>query len=260
MEYRLGVVCAGGGARAIAHVGVLHALDERGIAASCLAGTSAGALVAAFHAAGRTTEQILDFFQTRSPFKLSKLSFGKPGLIDTAKIRAELKEQLPDDAFEALDKRLFVAATDIVNAKLVIFESGPLIAPLLASSAVPIVFTPVEIGGRLFADGGIVDNFPVAPLQGLCDVILGVYVSPLRSLRLSDLKSALAVTHRSLEIARYFNSRPKFHQCDVMLCPEALGEYHTFDTRHVEEIFEVGYREAKENMGKIEAALEAIAR
>ena len=258
MEYRMGIVCSGGGARAVAQIGVLHALTERGLAAQCLAGTSAGALVAALYAAGHSTEKMLELFELHSPFKLSKLSFGKPGLIDTAKVHDELEEYFPEDSFEALDRRLFVAATDLANARLVIFESGPLIRTLLASSSVPAVFTPTEIDGRVFVDGGIIGNFPVGPLLGLCDVIVGVHVGPLRSVRPADLSSTRGVVQRSLEVARYFNSKPRFHECDVLISPEALGDYHTFDTRHVEEIFDVGYREAVAHMERIEAAIESI--
>ncbi len=260
MIYRLGVVCSGGGARAIAHIGVLHALEERGIRAECLAGTSAGAIVAALYAAGFSSDRMLNFFEAKNPFRLSKLSFGKPGIIDTAKIRADFLEYFPEDSFESLDRRLFVAATDIVNAKLVIFESGPLISPILASSAVPFVFTPTKIDGRLFADGGIINNFPVEPLNGLCDVLLGVYVSPLRAARPADLSSVRTVTQRALEVARFNNSRPKFHLCDVMLCPEALGAYPMFDTKHAQQIFDVGYREAITHMDAIENALASIVR
>lgn len=260
MSYRLGMVCSGGGARAIAHVGVLQALKERGIIAECLAGTSAGAIVAALYAAGHSADAMLEFFETRNPLRLSKLSFGKPGIVDTEKIRADFLEYFPDDSFERLDHRLFIAATDLVNARLVIFDSGPLILPILASSSVPIVFTPTEFDGRLFADGGIVNNFPVEPLGGLCDVLLGVYVSPLRSAHPADLTTVRAVSHRALEVARFTNSRPKFHQCDVMLCPEALGAYRTFATKHVREIYDIGYREAVNHMNAIENALESIVR
>ncbi len=258
MSYRLGVACSGGGARGIAHIGVLHALAERGIHADCLAGTSAGAIVAALYAAGHSTEVMLDFFETRNPLKLSKLSFGKPGIIDTAKIRAELLEYFPEDSFEALERRLLVAATDLLNARLVIFESGPLISAILASSSVPFVFTPTKIEGRLFADGGLIDNFPVSPLKGRCDVLLGIYVSPLRAVRPEDLSSTLAVSQRALEVARYTNARPRFHECDVLICPEGLGDYPAFNTRYVREIFEIGYREALASMGAIEAALASV--
>ncbi len=258
MQYRLGVVCSGGGARAIAQAGVLHALEERGIKAECLGGTSAGAIVGALYAAGHSGLEIRDFFASRNPFKLTRLSFGKPGIIDTAKVRAEFLEYFPEDSFESLRHRLFVAATDLLNAKLVIFESGPLISAILASSSVPIVFTPIEIEGRWFADGGIVNNFPVEPLKGLCDVIVGIYVSPLKSVHAGDLKSTLAVSQRALEVARYFNSKPKFHECDVMLWPPGLERFGAFNTKHVQEIFDIGYREAVAHMGEIEAALEAI--
>ncbi len=154
--------------------------------------------------------------------------------------------------------RRAVAATDLINARLVIFESGPLISPILASSSVPVVFTPTRIEGRWFADGGLIDNFPVGPLKGLCDVLLGIYVSPLRAVRPDDLSSTLAVSQRALEVARYTNSRPKFHECDVLLCPDGLGDFAAFDTKHVHEIFDVGYRAAVARMDAIEAALASV--
>lgn len=258
MGYRLGLVLSGGGVRGVAHIGVLAALAERGLAVDCVAGTSSGAIVGAFYAAGCPTAAMLDFFAHRSPFKLSMVSMGKPGIIDTAKVRADLLEYLPEDSFEALGKRLFLAATDLVNGKLVIFESGPLICAILASSSMPGVFTPTEIDGRWYADGGVLNNFPVEPLKGLCDVIVGVYASPLKAVHQDDLTSSLAVLQRALEVGIYNHSKTKFHVCDVMLCPQELYEHSTFSNKHVREIYEIGYRAALERLDAIEEALAAI--
>jgi NTE family protein len=245
------MVLSGGGSRGLAHMGVLKAMAEEGIEPDCIAATSAGAIVAALYAAGYPADEVLQFFATLHPYRISKLALRKPGIIDTEKSVADFLGYLPQDSFEALGKRLFLTATDLVGARLEIFSSGPLIRVILASSSAPMIFTPTEIDGRWYSDGGILDNFPVDPLVGLCDRILGVYASPIRTIDRSDLKSSLAVSLRAFEIGMFSASRRKFHQCDLVISPEQLGGYGNFDTRHYAEIMDIGYRAARERMGEI---------
>ncbi|MBP1642380.1 MAG: patatin-like phospholipase family protein [Acidobacteria bacterium] len=257
MEHRLGIVLSGGGSRGLAHAGVLQALAEAGIHPDCVAGTSSGALVGALWAAGCGTERVLEFFETASPFRISRIApLRKPGWIDTGKIEADFRPFFPADSFEALDRRLFVAATDLAAARLEIFSSGPLFRPLLASSSIPMLFTPTVIGGRLFADGGILDNFPVEPLLGLCDVILGVYASPLTQVEASGLRSSLAVSQRAFEIGMFHASRRKFHQVELLIAPPRLRDYALFDIRRHREILELGHAAALARMDEIRALVE----
>lgn len=256
VKYRLGVVLSGGGSRGIAHVGVLRALEERNLRPDCIAGSSAGAAVGALYAAGHSTDRILEFFETRSPFRLSNLALLKPGLIDTERVVADFRDYFPRDSFDALERKLFVTATDIVNGQLRVFETGPVISAILASCAVPMIFSPVEIDGRHYSDGGIINNFPVEPLRDSCEHILGVYASPLRAVHDGDLHSSIAVLMRALEVGMFFASKAKFEDCDVMICPVGLSAYGTFDTRHAREIYRVGY---EATIGRIDAIARALA-
>ena len=253
MQYRLGIVLSGGGSRGLAHAGVLRALAEEGIFPDCVAGTSSGALAGALYASGRSAEETLRFFEDANPFRLSRLALRKPGFIDPEKIEHDLRRWFPDDRFEALERPLFVTATDLLAGRLEIFASGPLVRPLLASSSVPFVFTPIEVDGRLFADGGIVNNFPIEPLIGLCDVILGIYATPLSEPLATDLGSTFAVSQRALEIGMFHASKRKFHDADLVLCPPELGRFGTFDLKRHPEIAEIGYRAALERMEEIRA-------
>jgi len=251
MQYPLGIVLSGGGSRGLAHVGVLRALGEAGISAPCVAGTSSGALIGALYAAGYPPAKMVEFFEVANPFRISRLALRKPGWIDSEKIGADFASWFPDDSFEALNKRLFVSATDLVTGKAEIFATGELIRPLLASASIPFVFTPVEIDQHRFADGGIVNNFPIEPLSGLCDVVIGVYASPLPTSANGDLDSTFAVTQRALEIGMFHASRRKFHHADLVLVPEELTRFSTFDTRRHAAIVEVGYRAARDRMPEI---------
>jgi len=257
VEYRFGLVLSGGGSRGLAHAGVLSALTEAGLEPECLSGTSAGALVGALFAAGFDAERTLDFFETTSPFRLKRLaSFGKPGWVDTTKIEGDIRPFFPEDSFDALERKLFVTATDLVTGGAEVFSSGPLIRPLLASASIPLVFTPTEIEGRLYADGGIVDNFPVDPLLGLCDVILGVYASPLSKLEKNEFGSSFEVTQRALEIGMYQASHKKFHMVDLVVAPRELRRFATFDTKRHREIVELGYNAAQRHRDEIRGLLE----
>jgi len=253
----LGLVLSGGGARGIAHIGVIEALRERGLAPNLIAGSSSGAIVGALAAGGHTTETMLDFFATKSPFRLQMVTISKAGIIDTAKVVASFREYFPEDSFEALDTQLFLTATEIAHARLTIFESGPLIPAILASCSMPMVFTPTVINGRWYVDGGVINNFPVEPLRGRCDVLVGHYASPLRVARPADLDGVIAVSLRALEVGMYFSSKRKFHECDVMICPGALGRFGLFNTKNHQEIFEIGYESCRSQLDNIEHALQA---
>jgi len=251
----LGIVLSGGGTRGVAHIGVLRALAERGIHPDRISGTSSGAIVGALYAAGYSPAEMLEFFFRKNPFHLNKLALSKPGFIDTDKVVADFEEYFPENSFEALQKPLTVVATDMFSGHGVLFDSGPLIRPVLASSSVPMVFTPMQIDGRLFADGGIVNNFPVEPLESHCDAILGVYCSPLRAMETSDLGSSIALLKRALEVGMFEVSQQKFERCRVVVCPDALGDFGVFETKRLRAIETVGYEAALRRMPEIKQAL-----
>lgn len=255
MEYRLGMVLSGGGARGLAHVGVLEALSEEGIEPQVLAATSAGAIVAALHSAGYSGAEILEFFEQKNPLRLSKLSLVKPGMFDTEKAVADFLEYFPDNSFDALNKRIYLTATDLVDARPEILTSGPLIPAILASASTPLVFAPTEIEGHWYSDGGITNNFPVEPLIGQCDTILGVYASPLRHIEERDLRNSLSVSQRAFEIGMYYSSRRKFHECDLVLCPSELSRFGTFETKQFRQIMELGYAATRKRMKEIRSVL-----
>ena len=132
-----------------------------------------------------------------------------------------------------------------------VFDSGPLIPPVLASSSVPLVFTPTRIDGRLFSDAGIVNNFPVELLDGRCRIILGVYATPLKTTSEADLTNSLAVLKRSWDVGMFNASQGKFERCDCLICPEALGRFGIFDTKNLDAIEQIGYDVACGRMDEI---------
>ncbi|MDF4202976.1 patatin-like phospholipase family protein [Maribacter sp. SA7] len=239
-----GLVLSGGGIRGVAHIGVIKALEEHGIYPTHISGTSAGAIVGALYAGGVHWADILEFFKVIPIFHAKKFARRKPGFLDTEKFYDEFKKFFPDDAFESLPKKLYITATDIIKGELTIFDKGELIKPVLASATFPGVFSPVDINGSYYVDGGVLNNFPIEPLQTHCDNIIGSYVNALKSIEINDLKHSYNVLDRAYKIKSASESIAKFSDCELIISPEELCEYATFDMRSIDPIFEIGYNSA----------------
>ncbi|MBE0423111.1 MAG: patatin-like phospholipase family protein [Lutibacter sp.] len=236
----IGLALSGGGMKGIAHIGAIKALEESNILPTHISGSSMGAMVGAFYAAGYAPEEIVAFFKEVPLFYPTRYAFGKPGLIDPANFYQDFKKYFPEDNFKALHKKLFITAVDMLSGNLKVFEEGELIRPFLASSAFPGLCSPVAINGSLYADGGILDNFPIAPLKDCCDQIIGVYVSPLDEIKADNLKYAVDLLQRAIRINFSNASAQKFSQCDLLIYPP-LSKFGMFDKNHIDEIFNIGY-------------------
>jgi NTE family protein len=247
----IGIVLSGGGTRGIAHIGVLRALGENEIFPDRVAGASVGAIVGALYAAGYPPPEMLEFFIKKNPFRLSNVTIAKAGILDTDKVVSDFEEYFPENSFEALGKELRVVATDLTRGEPIEFHSGPLIPAVLASSSVPLMFTPLAVGDRVFADGGIVSNFPAELLEGRCRVLLGVHASPILRLTRSDLGNSLAVLKRALDVGMFQAAQTKFKMCDVVIRPTDLGHFSIFDTKHLPAVEAAGYETALELMPAI---------
>lgn len=253
----IGLVLSGGGVRGAAHAGVLKALEEHGIEPTQLSGSSAGAMVGALYAAGFEPEEIHRFFKENSSvFQWQNFARGKPGILDADKYARMFEPWLHGHTFETLPKKIHICVTDVLAGKVRFFSSGELVRPILASAAVPGVFTPVEIDDDWYIDGGTMNNFPVEPLMGRCDVLLGSFVSPKKAIKKSELTTTVKLISRASDLTFLAGSQVKFGLCDFVFIPEDLWRYGTFDTKKVDEIYQVGYDHACRKMENVEALFE----
>jgi len=242
---KIGLALSGGGTKGAAYIGVIKALEEFGIFATHISGTSAGAIVGALYANGTKWTEILDFFKTIPIFHTNRFAYNKPGFIDTEKFYDDLKKYLPDDDFASLKKPLYITATNVIDGTLKIFEKGELIKPILASASFPGVFTPTEINGSYYIDGGTLNNFPTEPLTAVCDKIIGVYVNPLKKINVKDLKHSYTVLERAYKIKAATESLNKFSACDLVIYPKKLINYGIFGMKNIDAIFQLGYTTTK---------------
>lgn len=240
-----GLVLSGGGVLGIAHIGLIKVLEEHQINIDYISGTSVGALIGALYAAEVPAEKMIEFFKTTPLFNWSYYSLRKPGWFLTDPYSEHLTKYLSADTFEALQKPLFVIATDIASGEYHVFKEGALINTVLASSAIPGFFTPVEINKRLYSDGGIVNNFPIEPLKPVCDKIIGSFVSPIKPVPIEELNTSFKVMRRAFELTTYTRSSFRLKSCELLFQPLELYDYSWYDTSQIDEIFEIGYQEAQ---------------
>lgn len=241
----IGLVLSGGGMRGVAHIGAIKALEEFGIFATHISGSSAGAIVGALYAYGYDHKAILNFFKSVQLFDFKKYALGKPGFIDAEKFYPVFNTMIKDDDFNALQRHLSITATNILNGDLAIFNSGELIKPILASAAFPGVFAPVKIGDSYYVDGGALNNFPVEALVPTCDIIIGIYANGYHHISITDLKHSYHVVERAFKLKTVQEDYAKFENCDLVISPSELDNFGTFDRKNLNTIFKIGYETTK---------------
>lgn len=179
-KQKVALVLSGGGARGIAHLGVIEVLEENEFEISSIAGTSMGAMVGGVYAIGKATEfkNWLFTLDKIKVFQLLDFTFSSQGLIKGDKVLDTLKEFIQDINIEDLKIPFSITATDIVNRKEVVFTTGSFYDAVRASIAIPSVFTPVKTDNGLLVDGGILNNIPINNVKrNPNDILIAVNVN-----------------------------------------------------------------------------------
>jgi NTE family protein len=247
---RIGLALSGGGARGISHIGSLKAFEEFGIKPVALAGTSAGAIVGAMYAYGYSPQEMLKIISGAGFFQLFRPAWRWTGLLNLDGVRNYLNKLIPDNTFESLNIPLTVAATDIAAGKAAYFSSGELLSPLIASCSIPGIFHPVEINGKIYVDGGIIDNLPVKHLNRKTDFIIGLHCNPVEpGFKANNIKE---VIERSMLMVLYTGTKASMKKFDMIIEPKALGKYTVFDLSKAKEIFDIGYKETMSKLKSLE--------
>ncbi len=246
----LGLVLSGGGVRGMAHIGVIKAMEEFGLDAKIISGSSVGALIGALYANGNSVLDMMRFFRETPLFKYNFFALAKPGLIDTERYIDIFKAYLPHDSFEGLEKELHVVATNLELGEEEFITKGELIKPLLASAALPPVFSPVSYNGMLYADGGIMNNFPSEAVMNKVDFVIGSNVSIVSKLQKKDLNNSIQLTGRVSGLMIYAINREKINNCDLVFEPKELEHIGILDRKGLEKAYAIGYETAVRGFDK----------
>jgi len=179
---RIGLALGGGGARGIAHIAYIKAMEEMGLRPDIISGTSSGALVGALYAGGMKPDEIYNIVQElfggkknlRYVYKRVKLM---SSVFISSAVRKYISGIMPGQRFEDLDIPLKVVATNFNTLEERVFSNGDLIDPLMGSIAYPRVFGPQQIGDGYYIDGGATNIVPFDIIRGDCDVLIAIDVS-----------------------------------------------------------------------------------
>ncbi|MER8982172.1 patatin-like phospholipase family protein [Mesorhizobium sp. M0870] len=274
MSPTFGIAFGGGGARGLAHIHVIEALDELGIKPVAIAGSSIGAIMGAGMAAGMTGKEIHDYARSilgRRAQVASRMWRARPGTIAEAMqvrvsqfnvervLKAFLPEAIPE-TFAELKIPLKVTATDYFGHKLAVFEDGDLHSALAASAAIPAVFRPVTRDGRLLIDGGIYNPVPFDLIENDADIIIGVDVvgAPEEADRKQPTSVDLMFGATQLMMQSIIANKLKQCRPDILVRP-AVSKYRVLDFLKIDALMSDTADIKDELKRQVEKVLEARA-
>lgn len=255
---KIGITLSGGGARGIAHIGVLQALEDSHIYPDVICGTSAGAIIGVLYAAGFSPAEIKAISEQSNIYKLFRLVLPKRGLSSQDYIHKQLRQLIPQNTFETLQKKFYVGVTNLNSGKHEIFDHGPLHELVIASSAIPGVFQPIEINGHFYVDGGVMNNMPADPIRSQCDFLIASNVVTKVEKSNNELAGLKSILARVFEISLWYRSRLNYEACDMIIEPLGLHNYHIFNFSKSHEIYELGYYAAMDQIERLQGELTAV--
>ena len=272
---RIALVLSGGGARGLAHIGVLKVLEREGIEVDLLTGASMGALISSAYAGGMSPaaleQEACRMANARRLVGLVDPSPMRRGLVYGHKVADYISSQLGERTFADLRLPVAIVAVDIESREQVILREGSVVDAIRASTAVPGVFAPVEYGNRLLVDGGVLNNMPVDVAQGMgADVTIAVDVcarfgegpfSKLGARRYvpTGVAETLDYVWRSLDLMREETQRLNLILCppDVLIRPNIAGSVTALGGfQRASEIIAAGEQAAQAALPMIRACLQ----
>jgi len=280
---RIGLALGGGGARGLAHIGVLRVLERESIPIDLVVGTSAGALVGGAYASGLSPDELekkADEYLNSPEFQSSAMkgfeasnapetlgltqriqsflknryyvvqAMFKPGILSNEEFQETINYFLPDIQIEEMQIPFRAVATDLVSGEQIIFSEGSLRQAVGASCAVPGAIEPLEEGERLLSDGGIISLIPssVAREEG-ADVVIAVAVDRGLSPR-EDLRTVVDIYQRASEIMGEKLKEYELAEANVVILPE-VGELHWSNFSQAMSLIEEGEKAAEREMSDI---------
>ena len=272
---RVGIALGAGGAKGIAHISMLEALDELGVRPHCISGSSIGAVIGSLYASGLSARAIKEKAENLTVTKRDTVrsvlhdrkigkwmemidaDFRHSGLLKSEAVMTGLYEGVSSSTFEELATPLKVVATDFWERRAVVLESGPLKPAVQASMALPGVFTPVELDGRVLIDGGTVNPVPFGLLTDSCDIVIAVDINSGSPTDTGKVPGYFDTIFGSVQIFQQaiVEREIRAHPPDIYIKPDLRG-FRTLQFHKADEIYRQVQPAKQELKRKLGAMLE----
>ncbi len=250
---RLGLALSGGGTRGLAHIGVLRALEENGIRPDCLSGTSIGAFAAALYAFGVSLQEIRSISEGMTPLNVSKLQLSRYALFSNEELGRLIQSRIGRARIEESPVPLAIIAVDIGSGKKVVMREGEVAPAVMASNAVPGIYRPIFIDGRMMVDGGIAEDVPISPLRPMgADLVVAVNLSAERQYRPPD--NIIDIILNAIDIAIDEDTKVQVKAADVLIEPK-LSHFERMDVSRIDELIAEGFRATMASIKEIRRVL-----
>ncbi len=244
---KIGLALSGGGALGFAHIGAIQALEDKGVKIEAVSGSSMGAIIGVLYSAGLSPQEILQTIKEEKLYKIGKLLTMQSFLRNTgasshATLEKELLHIIPHNNFEKLEREFIVCATNIDKGEAEYINKGNQLAQfVVASASIPGVFEAKVVNNTRYIDGGTLDNLPSRVLTDKgCDYIIGVDVLPF--LHNQTRKNSIDVAIAAIRLSQHHNSEPGRQNCNFVVSPYAINEFHEFNFDKYLEIYQYGYK------------------
>lgn len=235
---KIGLVLSGGGARGIAHIGVIKALEELGVKFDSISGTSFGAIVGALYASNYSITEITTIVMDNTSFQLKDLVLSNTRLLQmNEKVYGKYFRK---KNFEELNIPLYICVVDTVNGGNIVYSTGALTEAIIASVSSSESHKSMKHKKAALITDNFSTIFPVEPHIDTCDHIIGVYINPIQKVRL--VMGMINTFDRSFHLNNYKDIQQKKTLCDIFIEPLLLAECGVLDHLRINELIEIGYQ------------------
>ncbi len=252
---KLGLALGGGAARGFAHIGVIQVLEEAGLRPDFVAGTSAGSVVAALYASGKTGAQLQQIGESMEEAAITDwtLPVFNSGILRGDALAKYVNQQVGGRSIENMNVPLGIVATDLYSGEMMVFQRGDTGLAVRASSAVPAIFQPVKISGRSYVDGGLVSPVPVRAARSMgAQVVLAIDISSPPDSSGSD--NTITVLLQTASIMGKSINAFELKEADVVVRPD-LRAVSSADFSSRKKAIEAGRRAMLELLPQLRAAI-----
>lgn len=248
-----GIALGGGAVKGAVHIGILKALVEGDLRPDFISGTSIGAMVGTLFAFGKKPDEIAELAKGMNWLDITRTTFSRYGILTNKAVRSIMIDQIGDVNLEDSPIPLAIIAADVASGDRVVLKSGSAADAVMASTCIPGVFVPVEMGDRLLVDGGIVEQMPTSSLKSMgADFVLGIDLTGGQTLRRPS--GIIDVLLNAIEISMSHQTRMHTRQADMVISLD-VRQHGRPGEENVTQMVEEGYQAGKAKIEEIHAGL-----